>query len=115
MYGTMSAGEGFRSFHPSHARNQPEITEVVRRFARNGASRCRTAVNDCDNPSDERRTRMKREHKIGIAVTCTFLCLAGAVIGLKMQEQQVQEQPAPLPPDPTLAQAMLPPEEPPAP
>ncbi|HEY7315084.1 MAG TPA: hypothetical protein VH643_37405 [Gemmataceae bacterium] len=30
---------------------------------------------------------MKREHKIGITVTCTFLCLAGAVIGLKMQEK----------------------------
>jgi hypothetical protein len=34
---------------------------------------------------------MKLEHKIGIAITCTFLCLTGAVIGLKMQ----QEQPAP--------------------
>jgi hypothetical protein len=29
---------------------------------------------------------MKWEHKIGIAITCTFLCLTGAVIGLKMQE-----------------------------
>src|SRR5262249_50062553 len=69
-------------------------------------------VDDCDNPSEERRTRMKREHKIGIAVTCTFLCLAGAVIGLKMQEQQMQEQPAPLPSDPTLAEAKLPAEDP---
>lgn len=34
---------------------------------------------------------MKLEHKIGIAITCTFLCLTGAVIGLKMQ----QDQPAP--------------------
>jgi hypothetical protein len=30
---------------------------------------------------------MKWEHKIGIAVTCTFLCLVGAVIGLKMREE----------------------------
>ncbi len=29
---------------------------------------------------------MKWEHKIGIGITCTFLCLIGAVIGLKMQE-----------------------------
>ncbi len=29
---------------------------------------------------------MKWEHKIGIGITCTFLCLTGAVIGLKMQE-----------------------------
>lgn len=36
---------------------------------------------------------MKLEHKIGIAVTCTFLCLSGAVIGLKMQEQTPAETP----------------------
>src|SRR5579871_6003076 len=30
---------------------------------------------------------MKWEHKIGIVITCTFLCLVGAVLGLKMQEQ----------------------------
>ncbi len=30
---------------------------------------------------------MKMEHKIGIGIICTFLCLCGAVIGLKMQEQ----------------------------
>ncbi len=30
---------------------------------------------------------MKLEHKIGIGIVCTFLCLCGAVIGLKMQEQ----------------------------
>lgn len=28
---------------------------------------------------------MTREHQIGVAVTCTFLCLTGAVIGLKMR------------------------------
>jgi len=32
---------------------------------------------------------MTGEHKIGVAVTCTFLCLTGAVIGLKMQNQPV--------------------------
>ena len=36
---------------------------------------------------------MKLEHKIGIAITCTFLCLSGAVIGLKMQEQAPTESP----------------------
>lgn len=34
---------------------------------------------------------MKWEHKIGIGITCTFLCLIGAVIGLKMQEQTPPE------------------------
>ena len=34
---------------------------------------------------------MKLEHKIGIAVTCAFLCLTGAVIGLKMQDQPAPE------------------------
>lgn len=34
---------------------------------------------------------MKLEHKIGIAITCTFLCLTGAVIGLKMQGQPMPE------------------------
>jgi hypothetical protein len=34
---------------------------------------------------------MKLEHKIGIAITCTFLCLTGAVIGLKLQEQSPHE------------------------
>lgn len=34
---------------------------------------------------------MKWEHKIGIAITSTFLCLVGAVIGLKMQEQPPPE------------------------
>lgn len=47
---------------------------------------------------------MKLEHKIGIAITCTFLCLTGAVIGLKMQEQATPESPSvaaePLPDDP---------------
>lgn len=41
---------------------------------------------------------MKLEHKIGIAITCTFLCLTGAVIGLKMQEHT-------LPPAPSVADA----------
>ncbi len=36
---------------------------------------------------------MKLEHKIGIAITCTFLCLVGAVLGLKMQEQPAAESP----------------------
>jgi hypothetical protein len=36
---------------------------------------------------------MKWEHKIGIGITCTFLCLIGAVIGLKMQEQTPPESP----------------------
>lgn len=37
---------------------------------------------------------MKLEHKIGVAVTCAFLCLTGAVIGLKMQEQTPPESPS---------------------
>jgi hypothetical protein len=36
---------------------------------------------------------MKWEHKAGIGITCTFLCLIGAVIGLKMQEQTTPESP----------------------
>ncbi len=30
---------------------------------------------------------MTHEHKIGIGITCAFLCLTGAVIGLKMRDQ----------------------------
>ena len=37
---------------------------------------------------------MKLEHKIGIAITCTFLCLTGAVIGLKLQEQTPSDSPS---------------------
>ncbi len=37
---------------------------------------------------------MKLEHKVGIAITCTFLCLVGAVLGLKMQEQPAPESPS---------------------
>jgi hypothetical protein len=47
---------------------------------------------------------MKWEHKIGIAITCTFLCLVGAVLGLKMQEQTPAESPnvaESVPADPT--------------
>ena len=34
---------------------------------------------------------MTHEHKIGIGITCTFLCLTGAVIGLKMRDQPLPE------------------------
>ncbi len=37
---------------------------------------------------------MTREHKIGIAITCTFLCLTGAVIGLKMQDAPTPKNPS---------------------
>ena len=52
---------------------------------------------------------MTREHKIGIAVTCTFLCLTGAVIGLKMQDD-----PAPANPPETETASLAPPDPTPA-
>jgi hypothetical protein len=57
---------------------------------------------------------MKLEHKIGIGITCTFLCLCGAVIGLKMQEQtppaesQQVAVPDPTPVDPPKEQSTPP-------
>lgn len=45
---------------------------------------------------------MSREHKAGLVVTCSFLCLVGAVIGLKLRE--------PAPGDTAVADASKPPD-----
>ncbi len=101
----------------------PLAAGIIPRLAatRSGALRCASRLNgiisdgerlrrlnDWDNPTDQRRRRMTREHKIGVAVTCTFLCLTGAVIGLKMQDP-----PTPKPSSGTEADAPASPTKPP--